>query len=135
MATQARTAPEVTIRTAKPEDAPECGRICYEAFTQINVRHGFPPDFPSPDRSTGVLSTMFSHPRFYTVVAEFQGKIVGSNCLDERTPIAGVGPITVDPGVQNQTIGRRLMQAVLDRANEQGAAGIRLVQAAFHNRS
>jgi hypothetical protein len=27
------------------------------------------------------------------------------------------------------------MQAVMDRANERGAAGVRLVQAAFHNRS
>ena len=78
---------------------------------------------------------MFSHPGFYAVVAEFQGKIVGSNCLDERTPIAGVGPITVDPSVQNQTIGRRLMQAVLDRAAEKRFAGVRLLQAAFHNRS
>ncbi len=82
-----------------------------------------------------ILSMMFSHPGFYTVVAELQGRIVGSNCLDERTPIAGVGPVTVDPGVQNQAIGRRLMQAVLDRAAEKRFAGVRLLQAAFHNRS
>jgi predicted N-acetyltransferase YhbS len=124
-----------TIRTAKPEDAPECGRICYEAFTQINVHHGFPPDFPSPDVATGLLSMMFSHPGFYAVVAELDGKIVGSNCLDQRTRIAGIGPITVDPEVQSQGIGHRLMQAVLDRAVEQNSAGARLLQAAFHNRS
>ena len=135
MSTQARTIPEVTIRTAKPDDAPECGRICYEAFTQINARHGFPPDFPSPDASTRVLAMTFSHPSVYAVVAEFHGKIVGSNCLDERTHIAGVGPISVDPSVQNQAIGRRLMQAVLDRAAEKRFAGVRLLQAAFHNRS
>src|SRR5262249_46816264 len=57
------------------------------------------------------------------------------NCLDERSLISGVGPITIDPGAQNLGIGRRLMQAVMDRANEKGAAGIRLVQAAFRNRS
>jgi predicted N-acetyltransferase YhbS len=124
-----------TIRTAKPEDAPECGRICYEAFTQINVHHGFPPDFPSPDVAAGLLSMMFSHPGFYAVVAELNGKIVGSNCLDERTRIAGIGPITVNPEVQSQGIGRRLMQAVLDRAAERSFAGVRLLQAAFHNRS
>jgi hypothetical protein len=49
--------------------------------------------------------------------------------------IRGVGPITIDPGAQNLGVGRKLMQAVIDRANERGAAGIRLVQAAFHNRS
>jgi hypothetical protein len=78
---------------------------------------------------------MFSSPGFYCVVAEVDGRIVGSNCLDERSVIRGVGPITIDPGAQNLGVGRRLMQAVMDRANERGAAGIRLVQAAFHNRS
>jgi GNAT superfamily N-acetyltransferase len=125
----------VAIRRAKPEDAHACGVICYEAFTRINVRHGFPQDFPSPDVATGVLSMMFAHPGFYCVVAEFQGEIVGSNCLDERTLIAGVGPITVDVEVQNKSIGRALMQAVLDRAAERKFVGVRLLQAAFHNRS
>ena len=125
----------VVVRRAKPEDAHACGIICHEAFTQINVRHGFPPDFPTSDVATGVLSMMFSHPGFYSVVAEFHGEIVGSNCLDERSPIAGVGPITVNVEVQNQSIGRSLMQAVLDRAAERKFLGVRLLQAAFHNRS
>jgi hypothetical protein len=78
---------------------------------------------------------MFSSPGCYCVVAEVDGRIVGSNCLDERSVIRGVGPITIDPGAQNIGVGRKLMQAVMDRANERSAAGIRLVQAAFHNRS
>src|ERR1700681_4857017 len=124
----------VVVRRAKPEDAHACGIICHEAFTQINVRHGFPPDFPNADVATSVLSMMFSHPGFYCVVAEFQGKIAGSNCLDERSPIAGVGPITVNVEVQNKSIGRLLMQAVLYRAAERKFSGVRLLQAAFHNR-
>jgi predicted N-acetyltransferase YhbS len=76
-----------------------------------------------------------SHRGFYSVVAENEGKVVGSNFLDERGPIAGVGPITVDPTSQNGTIGRQLMGAVLNRATERHAAGVRLLQSAFHNRS
>ena len=91
--------------------------------------------FPRPEATIGVLTMMFSSPDFYCVVAELDGRVVGSNCLDERSIVSGVGPITVDPGAQNLGVGRRLMQAVMDRADEQGAAGIRLVQAAFHNRS
>src|SRR5581483_11101414 len=125
----------VVVRQAQPEDALECGPICFEAFRTINQRHGFPCDFPAPEASTGVLSMMFSHPAFYCVVAESEGRIAGSNCLDERSIIAGVGPITVDPSVQNRGVGRKLMQAVLDRARDQRSAGVRLVQAAFHNRS
>ena len=130
-----KSPPEVVVRTAAPEDAPACGQICYDAFSTISSAHGFPCDFPGPEASAGLLSMMFSSPDFYCVVAEVDGRIVGSNCLDERSAVRGVGPITIDPGAQNLGVGRKLMQSVLDRANEQGAPGIRLVQAAFHNRS
>ena len=49
--------------------------------------------------------------------------------------IAGVGPITVDPTTQNDGVGRRLMEHVLERATQKKFPGVRLVQAAFHNRS
>jgi GNAT superfamily N-acetyltransferase len=123
------------LRQARSSDAAECGRICYDAFTTVNRSHNFPPDFPNVETANQVLSWMFSHKKFYCVVAELDGKIVGSNCLDERSEIAGVGPITVDPAVQNKNIGKRLMQNVMYRAVEQKAAGIRLAQMAFHNRS
>jgi len=125
----------VTIRRAKPEDAPACGQICYEAFTSLNLAYNFPPDLPEPGAAVGLLSMMFSHPGFYCVVAELDGRIVGSNCLDERSAITGVGPITIDPAAQNRGIGRDLMLAVMDRSRERNCPGIRLVQAAFHNRS
>src|SRR6202167_3877186 len=125
----------LSLRNATPEDGPACGKICFEAFSKLNLAHGFPCDFPDPKVTTGLLSTMFSDPGFYCVVAEEGGRIVGSNCLDERSVICGVGPITIDPGVQNLGVGRKLMPAVMDRARGRAAAGLRLVQAAFHNRS
>ena len=127
--------PDFNIRPATPEDAAVCGEICFRAFDTISRAHNFPPDFPSPDHSTGVLSMMFSHPGFYCVVAESGGRILGSNCMDERSIIGGIGPITVDPDTQNRGVGRALMQNAMDHARERGAAGVRLVQAAFHNRS
>ncbi len=125
----------MAIRQVNPEDATVCGRICYEAFTKISTDHGFPPDFPSVDVAVGVLSMMFTHPGFYCVVAESAGQILGSNCMDERSAIAGVGPITIDPAVQNKGVGHALMEAVLNRSAERGFRGTRLLQAAFHNRS
>ncbi|MBN9662240.1 MAG: GNAT family N-acetyltransferase [Acidobacteria bacterium] len=127
--------PVVTIRPAAPEDAAACGAICFEAFSKINAAHGFPCDFPGPEAPIGLLSMLFSNPSVYCVVAESGGRLVGSNCMDERSSIFGIGPITVDPGAQNLGVGRKLMQAALDRAQARGAAGVRLVQAAFHNRS
>ena len=130
-----QTTSQVRIRRATPEDAASCGRICYEAFFRINQEHNFPCDFESPEMAHAVISGIFAHPDLYCVVAEVDGRVVGSNCLDERSIVAGVGPITVDPDTQNRGVGRKLMDAVLDRAREQGKAGVRLVQAAFHGRS
>ena len=125
----------VRIRRAKPEDADICGQICHEAFAAVNRHHNFPPDVPTLEHGVGLVRMLFSHPGFYCVVAETDGQMVGSNCLDERSPIAGVGPITVSPSVQNRSIGRTLMRAVMDRSRERGFPGVRLLQAAFHNRS
>lgn len=125
----------IKLRLGTPEDAEICGRICYNAFKTISEAHGFPPDFPAPEVAIGVLRSLLANSMFYSVVAEIDGQIVGSNFLDERNGIAGVGPITVDPTVQNRAIGRRLMEAVHERAAEKSSAGVRLIQAGFHVRS
>ncbi|HEV8622999.1 MAG TPA: GNAT family N-acetyltransferase [Acidimicrobiia bacterium] len=126
---------DVKVRAAGPEDTNACGRICYDAFAAIAAAHGYPCDFPSPDVARSLVMGLLAHPGIFGVVAEVDGVVVGSNFLDERTTIAGVGPITVDPAVQNGAVGRQLMMAVMDRAAEQKAAGVRLVQTAYHTRS
>src|SRR5271155_1363273 len=105
-----------TLREGRPEDAQSCGRICYEAFKSIADRHNFPPDFPNAEAGVGLVRMLLANRGFYGVVAELDGRVVGSNFMDERSAVAGVGPITVDVGVQNQNVGGRLMQHVLDRA-------------------
>ena len=125
----------IKLRSGTPADAEICGTICYEAFKTISEAHGFLPDFPAPEVAIAVLRSLLGNPKFYSVVAEIDGQIVGSNFLDERNAIAGVGPITVDPTVQNRAIGRRLMNAVHERAAEKNFAGVRLIQAGFHTRS
>ena len=126
---------DVKLRPGTPEDAGACGRICFVDFAAIAAAHGFPCDFPSVEVTTALASRLLGHPGIFAVVADADGRVVGSNFLDERSTIAGVGPITVDPAVQDAAVGRRLMVAVLDRAVERGAAGVRLVQAAYHTRS
>jgi predicted N-acetyltransferase YhbS len=125
----------IVIRQATSEDIPTCADICFRAFSAINKAHNFPSDIPAPEAAFGIISACFTAPDFYCVVAEVDGRILGSNCLDTRSVIHGVGPITVDPATQNQGVGRRLMDAALEYARQQGAAGVRLVQAAFHSRS
>jgi predicted N-acetyltransferase YhbS len=125
----------IVIRSARPEDSAAAGQICYEAFSAISGAHGFPCDLPSVEAAIGMLGMAFSAPDFYCLVAERDGQILGSNCMDERSVIRGIGPITVSLDGQNTGVGRLLMEEVIAHAQVAGAAGLRLVQAAFHNRS
>ena len=98
----------VAVRKARAEDAPVCGRICYEGFTKISTDHAFPPDFPSIEVAAGLLLMMFTHPGFYCVVAESGGQILGSNCLDERSAIAGAGRLPSIPRFKIRALGAHL---------------------------
>ncbi|HUR56275.1 MAG TPA: GNAT family N-acetyltransferase [Opitutaceae bacterium] len=123
------------LRSATPSDAPVAGRICHDAFKAIAEQHGYPPDFPSAEVAIGLFDHLISRADVHSVIAEVGGRVVGSNFLWEDENVAGVGPITVEPGQQNAAVGRRLMEAVLERARQQRIAAVRLVQAAYHTRS
>jgi predicted N-acetyltransferase YhbS len=125
----------VLLREASASDAPILGEICYEAFRSVCERHAFPPDFPNAEVPTELFEHVIPRDDVYSVVAEVDGRVVGSNVLWENGEIAGVGPITVDPNVQGNSVGRRLMEDVLGRAKEDGFEGVRLVQVPFNNLS
>ena len=124
-----------TLRPATPADAPECGRICYEAFRSIAEAHRFPPDFPSVEFAQMLLTMMLGQANVTAVVAERDGRIVGSGFFTDGGAIAGIGPITVDPAAQDHGTGRSLMQRLLELCAERDFVGVRLVQAAYHCRS
>lgn len=123
------------LRRGQEGDAAAVGEICYRAFKSLADGHGFPPDFPTADAAVGLLAGLIGHEGFFDTVAEIDGRIVGSNFLDERNPISGVGPITVDTAIQNDGAGRALMAAVMERSAQRGFAGVRLVQSGYHSRS
>ena len=132
-AASAATSGQVTLREVDPGDVEACAQICFDAFGGFHDHHRFPRDFPVLEAAAGIMGMWVPHPSIWGVVAEIDGRIVGSNFLDERDPIRGVGPITVDPEGQNAGVGRKLMQAVVERG--EGAHGIRLLQDAFNMRS
>jgi predicted N-acetyltransferase YhbS len=127
---------KIILRTGRLEDAERLGTICFEAFKAIAEKHDFPRDFQSAEAGIGLISMLLSRPEVYSVVAEDSaGRLIGSNFMWEGDAVAGIGPITVDPTVQNSGTGRSLMTDVLRRADEKGFHSVRLVQAAYHNRS
>lgn len=129
----ANAALSVEIHPVVAGDAEAVGRITYEAFRSFHESHGFTPDFPNVEAAIGLAEAQIADPKTFGVVAFSGGKIVGSNFLTEGDPIRGVGPITVHPSLQGAGIGRRLMQAVIDRGRD--ALGIRLVQDAFNSKT
>jgi len=125
----------LTVREAVDADWEAAGRICYVAFATLAARHGFPRDFPTVEAASEPIRWLINHPRIYGVVAERDGRIVGSSFLDERAMISAIGPVSVDPEAQDGGVGRALMDAMLDRVAAQRAPGVRLVQISYHNRS
>jgi GNAT superfamily N-acetyltransferase len=123
----------IAVRAIEPADGDECARILYEAFGRLHDHHRFPRDFPTLEAAGQLTTNFIAHPAIWGVVAEAEGRIVGSNFLDERGPITGVGPITVDPEAQGHGVGRRLMKAVMERGA--GAQGMRLFQDSFNMQS
>jgi GNAT superfamily N-acetyltransferase len=124
---------EILLREPRPEDAEAVAQIVFDAFGQIHDHHRFQRDFPELAVARGMIDVWIPHPNIWGVIAEIDGRVVGSNFLDERDEIRGVGPITIDPEAQNVGVGRKLMDAVIQRGRE--ARGIRLLQDAFHMRS
>jgi GNAT superfamily N-acetyltransferase len=123
------------IRRATREDIEVLGDICYRAFCVLADEHNFPHEFPAPEAADGVVRSMISTPGIFGIVGELNGRIAGSNFMDERSTIAGIGPISVDPGMQNGGAGRAMMQHMLERVAANRIPGVRLVQTAYHNRS
>lgn len=120
----------VLLRAATIADAPECGRIIHDAFRAIAERHGFEADFPTVDAGIELARSFIASQSIFSLVAEVDGRVIGSNFLGEGDAIRGVGPITIDPDWQGGGVGRKLMEAVIERAN--GALGVRLLQDSFN---
>ena len=100
----------VSLRPATAEDAGAAGQICHDAFAGIAAQHNFSKDIPSPEFGVSLVAGRIAHPEIHGVIAEDDGRILGSNFMDERGPIFGIGPITIDPEAQNSGAGRLLME-------------------------
>jgi predicted N-acetyltransferase YhbS len=126
---------EVLVRDATAGDAASCGRIFYDAFESIAGRHNFPIEAISREFTQFKTSELLTTDGFVCFVAERDGEVIGSAFADERAAIVGIGPVSVDPAAQDAGIGRALMEAALRRERDRNAAGVRLVQTAYHYRS
>lgn len=120
----------ITLRPMAPGESGACAQICFEAFRDVQDRHGFPRGFPVVEAAAGLIEAWSPHPSIWAVVAEMGGTIVGSNFLHKGDSIRAIGPASVSPDARGAGVGRTLMSAVLEWAG--GAPGVRLVQDSFN---
>jgi predicted N-acetyltransferase YhbS len=124
------------IRPIKQNDAETCGKIGYEAHKTISSAHGYPSEQPSEEFGIGLIKRLLDNPNSWGVLAERQGKTLGSIFLHKfpPSPVVVIGPLTVHPSSEGG-VGKKLMYAALDRARKQNYDQIRLVQSPSHIRS
>jgi predicted N-acetyltransferase YhbS len=127
----------LAIRPIEQKDVESCGKIGYEAHRTISSAHGYPSEQPSEEFGIGLIRMLHGNPNSWGVLAERQGKILGSIFLHEfpPSPVAVIGPLTVHPSAEGGGIGRQLMDAALIQARKQNHNQIRLVQSPSHIRS
>jgi len=126
---------DIQLRPIRESEYDRAAQIVFDAFGGIARRHNFPLDMPQIEIAQGLVKAFSSHPAVFAVAAEGDGKLLGVNFLDYRTPTGGVGPICVDPGTQQKGVGRKLMQAVIDEGKRRNLRSVRLVQDAFNTTS
>jgi len=125
----------IDLRPVRPEDVPELGRICYEAFKDISERHGFESDFATVEFAQLVAGMLVQQEDVYSLGAFDGDAPMGSNYINMWGDAAGLGPISVDLGAQGQGIGRALMQGVVEHARSRGHDMVRLCQDSFNMQS
>lgn len=126
---------DVEIIQPEPQQIPELARICFEAFKEIDDRHGFPPDIPHLEAATKIFNLLTSRSDYFVVAARVNGRLAGSSFMSLTSEIGGVGPVSVDPPLSGQGIGRQLLKAVLKHAQDIGLAQVRLLQSTYNLRS
>jgi len=124
------------IRPIEQNDAEICGKIGYQAHKTISSAHGYPCEQPSEEFGIDLIRMLLSNPNSWGVLAERQGKILGSIFIHKfpPSPVAVIGPLTVHPSAEGG-IGRKLMDAALFQTHKQNYDQIRLVQSPSHIRS
>lgn len=127
----------IDLIPARPEHADELARICHLAFNTLHQRHNVPPDVPTHDVGRLIIGGVINRPDYTGIAAIENGRLIGSNFLLHADEVCGVGPITVDPGIQSRGVGRTLMQWAIDEARRRRGDGfsLRLFQEAVNTTS
>ena len=124
-----------TLTTILPEKTEDVGTLVYEAFRDIAERHNFEPAFESPKLAQLIVRLLAQTEGYESYLLVEDGRPLACNFGDERDEVIGVGPVAVAVDQQGRGLGRRVIEALLERAEQGGFASVRLLQAAYNMQS
>ncbi len=111
-------------------DIGSVGEILFKAFNSVALKHGYAAKLNTVEEGTAWAWTMLRHPFSKIIVAEVGCRVVGVCCLNVRGDHAGLGPVAVDPSAQGAGIGKKMMTALLRKAED--LRSVRLFQEAYN---
>ena len=131
----------IEVRPEQPEDAAAVQRVIAAAFPAAD---GTPTGTVV---EVGLNDTLRRDPSWIpglSLVAVRDGRVVGrltssygtvTDPAGGRRPVAGIGPVAVDPAEQGTGVGRALLSAVIERARRSGEPALVLLgDPAFYGR-
>jgi ribosomal protein S18 acetylase RimI-like enzyme len=122
----------ISITSMRPDQADEIGGLVYEAFLDIARRHNFEPSFESREIAVLFVRVLSQLERITSFMAVEKGAPVAISFLEELDEVGGVGPVAVAVPHQGRGLGRRVMEALLERSEKAGIRSIRLLQDAYN---
>jgi GNAT superfamily N-acetyltransferase len=127
----------LTIRSIEQADAEICGKIGFQAHKAVSSAHGYPSEQPSIEFAVEMIKTLLANPYSRGYLAEQEGRFLGSIFVHKfpPSPVAAIGPLTVDPSAEGGGVGRALMEAALMEARKHDYNQVRLIQSPSHLRS
>lgn len=111
---------ECHIRLAVPDDAPGISRVVIAALRQTNAQDYDAQTIARIEASFGVEAILGMLARRLVLVATIVGDVVATASLEQGV----VRSVFVDPGHQQQGIGKRLMLEIEAAAIAQGLEGL-----------
>lgn len=128
----------ITVRRLTPEDIPTAAKICHEAFNTWTASVGLPPEYPPPEIANvpeELLKQGLQDGFEGFVAVDEKGTILGSSLVEVRDHIAGIGPLSVSTDAASKGIGKMLMQAAMQAAQNNGKEIVRLHQISSNRKS
>jgi len=123
------------LRPMQPEDRSEVGELIYVSINYYYGVHGMPKRFTGGPGSTEVFFDVYESldPGCGVVaVNERTGRLMGSCFFHPRPRHVTLGILNVHPNYFERGVARALVAHVIDYADRQGVAAIRLVQSALN---